>query len=475
MSQCERFVRVASKSPDLTDSLFIVSRLLAVELLLFAIVFRFASLNSFFSKHWLALPKPLVLACGVLGSLDTSIGNSALRSCFSGLPIATTICSSRKLLGSLQQLLLSLLLFSIVLTDCSGQSSRTESESSQVQLSLPSNVLFPVSVQSFVFSDSERRFVIDIGKVREERAYQVELTLENRSSDVFQPQAAKTSCSCLVGSVNDSRIEPGKIGSMFLRLATKRSGSKVEQRAVVESLVGKPIELQVKGEVVSDFILEPVEINVHRLVQGERFRISLRPQFEDVELASVILESYSGGCQVEKTTVEDGSVTVEFILNRTSKTDLLAETLRVGYRYVGEEKFRERDVTFRIRSKDVVVRPGIVRLEKVVDLSEKVILSGMMTFYNLPDDFSPSEKSKFTVRIGSADLEFPAILKKYTTQKLSSNCSFEVVLSREQFQTIGLTGTSPSHRVSGSRDWSRFSFSLDGIDVLGLKCFFSED
>ena len=41
---------------------------------------------------------------------------------------------------------------------------------------------------------------------------------------------------------------------------------------------------------------------------------------------------------------------------------------------MGEEIVRERDVSFRIRSNDVVVRPGIIRLEKSIGTGEKVVL-----------------------------------------------------------------------------------------------------
>ena len=66
----------------------------------------------------------------------------------------------------------------------------------------------------------------------------------------------------------DTRIDQGKIGSMFLRLKTKRVGEELNQRALVESLEGKPIELQVKGEIVPDLVLSPIEINVPKFTMS---------------------------------------------------------------------------------------------------------------------------------------------------------------------------------------------------------------
>ena len=82
-----------------------------------------------------------------------------------------------------------------------------------------------LDIKKLVMTESRRNFTIDIGTIREGRAYEVGIQLENQSGGVFQPLSAKTSCSCLVGSIKDNEIWPGKTGLLFLKFGAKRGGA----------------------------------------------------------------------------------------------------------------------------------------------------------------------------------------------------------------------------------------------------------
>ena len=320
-----------------------------------------------------------------------------------------------------------------------------------------------LGTKKFVMTESQRSFTVDVGKVREGRAYEIGIVLENQTTVAFQTSGAKTSCSCLVGSIKDSEIGPGKTGLLFLKFGVKKG---VNHQAVIESRGGKPIELNVNGEVVPDLIVVPGEIEVKSLSAGLEFRIQLEPQFKDLIPESVVFDSYSGDCKVTKSEIVNGSVFVDLMLGRSLKTDLFTDTIRVKYRIEGEEKIRERDIVIRVRSRDVVVRPKIVSLERAASPDGSVILRGNMTLYNVPESFRPKPQ-KFKVRIGNDDLEFEASLIEFSVQKLSSRCFFEICMSQEEFQAIGfgLDGA-----ISSSKRWPRFSFLLDGVELSGLNC-----
>ena len=149
-------------------------------------------------------------------------------------------------------------------------------------------------------------------------------------------------------------------------------------------------------------------------------------------------------------------MTLRFKFDRSSRTD-------------GDAQVKERDLTVRIRSKDVVVRPGIVRIEAGKGVDDSVILRGKMNLYNVPAEFHPDPK-KFKLRIG--DMEFDTELKQFVSQKLSSACHFELCLAQEQSRLLFAGKANGS--FSNSKEWFDFSFSLDGLEVSGLRCVLFE-
>ncbi len=142
------------------------------------------------------------------------------------------------------------------------------------------------------FSESERTFDLDLGRIECGRSYAVDIELANRTFEDFLPQTSKSSCGCLVGLVDKKAIPAGKTGTVRLRIASPKQQKVLRQYVQIVSKRGE-VNLRVQADARHPVNILPKTLILPREAENKPVTLRVVSQFPSIDLSSCRLRSLS--------------------------------------------------------------------------------------------------------------------------------------------------------------------------------------
>ena len=323
-------------------------------------------------------------------------------------------------------------------------------EASDAFLSLPD--------QTVTLTESEDSHTIDLGRLRAGCNYEVKVKYLNSRSRAFLPTRAHVSCNCIVGSFADKGVDPGSYGELLLRIRTKTVAGNLGQQAVIESESGSVMKLEVRGSAIHGLEFSKSEIRVPSLKQGDIFDAALQPQFDDVDLDSVVIEPLHGNLSLSSFEIRNGSAHLKLKVERKPSTSFLSESFKLKYKSKDRESLNEESIELFAVSNEPSIKPTFVRLSGAHETDLGLVFTGDIMCLNFPDSFGFNTGDHFDLVLEKKNITLQATVK--SSKKLSSvvKCQFEVAIPRE---VISETSTG---------EWLKLKVRFNGNDLGWFRC-----
>ncbi|MCU0720625.1 MAG: DUF1573 domain-containing protein [Pirellula sp.] len=340
------------------------------------------------------------------------------------------------------------------------QSNIRAQESKSLDSVSPNVTFTKLTPHSFTLLPSKQHYRIDIGELRQGKDYELEVVVDNKTGVVFKAIKARTSCNCLVGVTDGGLIDNGEKGSIVFRFSTRKD---VFQQNVIIENEGEPVQLDLSGKIVPEFVLSPQRIDLKNSTASSSFEASFAPQYSDIDIMSVVVNCSSGFLSSLVTKRDQKEIKVLFTLERSMNTDVHSESIDVRFDSRDEESKEVRSsnsfYSLVLRSDIVVARPSIVRMSQD-NSSSNSSWRGELLIYNLPSSAGRPHDQSIGLTIG-AKLKVRGSIVEWIETKSITRVVFEIESADEAVKSI-----------VDSRDWHAIEFQLEAVELKGMKCVF---